>query len=383
MSTAITNGSGMPWGEASGGWGESEWALPEYTPEAGWAPEAWPESEQEGWPETGWAPEGGWVPEGEWAPEAWPESEQETWQESEWMPESWAEAEWAPEAWPESEVMDEADPFLPLLAAPLLAPLAAQAAKTLLPMAANAAGDVMKGVLGGVKGMFGGGGRRRPPPRRRPAKPHSAAGRPAPSPGAPPAGGLAGLLAGLPPGAADAIRQLAGPLAAGAAAATQAEASFYGSNEFLGEVAGNDQAREAALTEVLAAEAAHTPDDREAVSLLAAALPVTIRIMGGRGLRPLTPSLARANFRLVQSMRDSGPAGSQLVRLAPTIQRRSVATLSAATRSGQPVPPHAVAPVVAAQAYKVMTTPKIAGPALVRNTAIRQATVGPPSARTY
>lgn len=378
MSTAITNGSAMPWGEAGGGWGESEWASPEYTPEAGWAPEAWPESEQEIWPEAGW------VPEGEWAPEAWPESEQEIWPESEWAPESWAEAEWTPEVWPESEVMDEADPFLPLLAAPLLAPLAAQAAKSLLPLAANAAGDVMKGVLGGVKGMFGGGGGRRRPPRRRPAKPGSAAGRPAPSPGAPPAGGLAGLLAGLPPGAADAIRQLAGPLAAGAAAAAQAEASFYGSNEFLGEVAASDQAREAALTEVLAAEAAHTPDDREAVSLLGATVPLTIKIMGARGVQPLMPSLARANFRLVQSMRDSGPSGPQLLRLVPKILRNSVGTVSAAAnRAGRPLPPRLVAPVVAAQAGKVMTDPRIAGPALARNSAIRQATVARPSARAY
>ena len=378
MSTAITNGSGMPWGEASGGWGESEWESPEYTPQAGWAPEVWPESEQEAWPETGWAPEG------EWAPEAWGESEQEIWQEHEWMPESSAEMEWAPEAWGEWEVTEEADPFLPALlaaapalaaAAPMLAPLAGQAA--------TAAADVMRGVIGGVKGMFSGGGRRRPS-RRRPAKPRSAAGHPVRPQGAAPAGGLAALLAGLPPGAAEAIRQLAGPLAAGAAAAAQAEASFFGSNEFLGEVAGSDRARDAALTEVLAAEAAHTPDERESFTLLGAALPLTIRIMGGPAVHPLVPSLLKTNVRLIRSMRDSGPNGPQLLRLVPKINRDLVATMRAASdRAGRPLPPRLVPPAMAAVAGKVMTDKRITGPALARNVAIRQATVAPPSARSY
>jgi hypothetical protein len=54
------------------------------------------------------------------------------------------------------------------------------------------------------------------------------------------------------------------------------------------------------------------------------------------------PTLVRANARLVRSLRRSSSAGSQLLRTVPAIQRRTVATLRAAPRSGlQPFVPEA------------------------------------------
>jgi hypothetical protein len=129
---------------------------------------------------------------------------------------------------------------------------------------------------------------------------------------------------------------------------------------------------------VLAAEAAHTASEAEAEALLGAALPITIRIIAGRrSLRRLTPALVQANGRLVRGLRRSGPAGPQLLRTVPAIQRRTLASLKAMQRSGRPIRPTMIAPLMAAHAAKVLGTPRICGPALVRNTVIRQRTVPP------
>lgn len=174
------------------------------------------------------------------------------------------------------------------------------------------------------------------------------------------------------------LRQLASVLGEGEAETAEVEAALFGANELEGELASHEQAHEAALTEVLAAEAAHTESESEAEALLGTALPVTIRIMGGtRTLRPVLPTLARANTRLVRSLRRSGPAGPQLLRVVPAIQRRTVASLRAAQRQGRPITPSLVAQVMAAQSARVLGTPQLTGRAIVRNTAIRQSTVAP------
>jgi len=327
-------------------------------------PEAW-ESSPEAWEN----------------PEAW-ESSPEAWESS---PEAWEN----PEAWessPEAWENPEADRFLPLIplamkALPSLARIAMPAIRKLLPFGRRIAGRVARQVLGG------GGGRPRPsqpggggpqPTATMPSPP----ARWAPSPGlrrmpyGPPArrqwtprrrATVAGLL-----------RQLASILGEGEAEAAQAEASFFGGNAMSGELAANESAHEAALTEVMAAEATHTASESEAEALLGATLPITIMIMGGRrATRPVFPALVGANRRMVRGIRTSGPAGPQLLRVVPAIQRRTIATLRAASRAGRPITPQFATQVMAGHAARVLSTPHVCGPALVRNTAIRQATVIP------
>ena len=173
------------------------------------------------------------------------------------------------------------------------------------------------------------------------------------------------------------LHELRGMVLRGEAEAEAAEAALFGTGS--GELeSGHPDADQAALTEVLAAEAAHTPSEAEAQALLGAALPITIRTMRGRRqLRPVTPALVRANARLVHGLRQSGPAGPNLLRLVPKIQRNTVATIKQQQRSGRPVPPSMVAPIMAAQATRVLGTPRKCGPALVRNAVVRQRTVAP------
>jgi hypothetical protein len=265
----------------------------------------------------------------------------------EWEHPETHEWEWA------GEGENEADPFLPFLlplaakALPALGRVLMPAVRSLIPAAKQAVGATVRNIL-------------------------------APSP--PPGAG-----AGRPPGGAGTgrpralhlIRQLHGIILRGEAEAEAAEAALFGTAESEWE-SGHPAAHEAALTEVLAAEAAHTASEAEAEALLGAALPITIRVMSGpRRLRRLTPSLVRANTGLVRGLRRSGPAGPQLLRLVPKIQRNAVASISQLQRSGRRVPPRMVGPIVAASAARVLGTPSKCGPALVRNAVVRQRTVAP------
>ena len=174
------------------------------------------------------------------------------------------------------------------------------------------------------------------------------------------------------------LRQLGALFGEGESEAEALEAELFGANEFEGELAAHEIAHEAALTEVLAAEAAHAEDEGEAEALIGMSLPITIRIMGGRrGLRPVLPTLVRGNARLVRSLHRGGPTSRQLLRAVPAIQRRTIASLRAAMRRGQPITPALTARVLAGQAARVLGTAPILGRSLVRNTAIRQSTVAP------
>jgi hypothetical protein len=197
---------------------------------------------------------------------------------------------------------------------------------------------------------------------------------------------LAGKLATMIPG----IGVVAGPLAAkltshllkeGELEAMQMEAEFFGTNEAEAEVANHEMAHEAALTEFLAAQAAEATSEAESEAAIAATLPITIRIMGGqRALRPVTPVLAQATGRMTHLLRQQGPAGRQLLRTVPTIQRQAIATLKAAARSGQPINSATAVKALASATNRVLGSPQRVQKAIVRNAVLRQRTA-PPSPR--
>jgi hypothetical protein len=171
-------------------------------------------------------------------------------------------------------------------------------------------------------------------------------------------------------------------LGEGESVAAEAESSLFGSAESQYEVGPSSSSHEAALTEVLAAEAAHTASLAEAQAMLGAALPITIRIMGARRVAgPYLPALTSANTRLVRALATRGPEERQLLRVVPTIQRRAVASVLQAGRGGRRLSPGAVDQIVAGQAARVLSTPRLVGPALMRNHAVRLRTVAPAGRR--
>lgn len=154
------------------------------------------------------------------------------------------------------------------------------------------------------------------------------------------------------------------------------EAEFFGRNEFEGELANYTAAREIALTELLAHEAARSENEQEAEYLLRTALPITLRIWSRR--TKMSPQvkqvLSRANTRLVQNFHRQGRDGRQLLLAVPTITRRAVSTLRSISDSGGQLTPELVDHLMATHTARVLSTPGVLGPAVVRNFAIRRAT---------
>jgi len=193
-------------------------------------------------------------------------------------------------------------------------------------------------------------------------------------------------LVGMIPGVGAIAAPLAGKLTAALVREAEMEVSgmeaeFFGTNEAEVEVANHEAAHEAALTEMLAAQAAEAESESEAEAELASALPITITIMGGRrALRPVMPVLAQANGRLVQVLRRQGPAGRQLLRTVPAIQRRTVATIRAAARSGQPVTGPLAVRAMAAATQNVLGNPRQVQRTIERNALLRRR-VAPPTPR--
>jgi hypothetical protein len=168
--------------------------------------------------------------------------------------------------------------------------------------------------------------------------------------------------------------------------AEQMEAEFFGTNEAEAEVANTEVAHEAALTEFLAAQAAEAATEAEAEAHIGATLPLTITIAGGmRGrsvVRPVMPALSQATGVLAKSLIQQGPKGRQLLRLVPTIQRRTMTTLKALSRNGQPINSATAVKAMAAATQGVLNNPNLVQKAIDRNLVLRQRTAPPSPRRT-
>lgn len=190
------------------------------------------------------------------------------------------------------------------------------------------------------------------------------------------AGSFLGPVGGALGGAAGS--GLAKALSEGEMEAQQMEMEFFGNNEMEAEVSNSEVAHEAALTEFLAAQAAESTLEGEAEAAIGAALTTTVDIMGGkRALRPVMPTLTQATGKLTKMLRQQGPAGKQLLRTVPTIQRQAVATLKAAARAGQPINSATAVKAMAAATNRVLSNPQTVQKAVVRNAVLRQRTAPP------
>ncbi|MEH1852134.1 MAG: hypothetical protein V7L11_10700 [Nostoc sp.] len=190
---------------------------------------------------------------------------------------------------------------------------------------------------------------------------------------------LAGKLVSMIPGGAifaPSVSKLTSQLVQeGEMEAVQMEAEFFGTNEAEAEVANTETAHEAALTEFLAAQAAEATTEAEAEASIAATLPITVSITGGRrALRPVMPVLAQATGRLTRLLRQQGPAGKQLLRTIPTIQRQAATTLKAVARSGQKINSATALKAMAHATNRVLGDTKRVQKAIVRNAVLRQRT---------
>ncbi|MFY9883213.1 MAG: hypothetical protein WAK15_00410 [Candidatus Cybelea sp.] len=179
---------------------------------------------------------------------------------------------------------------------------------------------------------------------------------------------LARSIVGMIPGVGGLIAPMAGQLvgqlvkeAEGEAKAMEAEFFGIGEGEF--ELANTGPAHEAALAEVLAAQAAESSSEGEAESFVAASLPVTITIHRAKhATRRVMPHLVKANRRLVNAMRrHAGPDGRQLTRLIPKINAQTAIALRNAHRRGHRVTGPMATRIMAHAARRVLSnTPGVA-----------------------
>jgi hypothetical protein len=189
-------------------------------------------------------------------------------------------------------------------------------------------------------------------------------------------------LASMIPGAGVIAGPLAGKLASALVREGEAEAAALEarllSPEALMESA-SAAAQEAALTEQLAAQAAEAPSLAEAEAAIAASLPLTIEIMGGRrALQRVTPALVQANARLVLVLGQELTA-RQLFRAVPEINRVAIGIVKAQARRNQPITSSSAVRAMAAATRQVLSNPQRLQKVLSRNAAIHQR-VAPASA---
>ncbi|MDX6302020.1 MAG: hypothetical protein QOF53_3234 [Nocardioidaceae bacterium] len=187
---------------------------------------------------------------------------------------------------------------------------------------------------------------------------------------------LAGMIPGVGAIAGPILGQLTQRILAEAESLTaELESEAFGGSNGEAEVGHSETAHEAAMAELLAAEAAEAASEAEASSLIAATLPLSITIMrADPRLRRVAPVLAQGSYRLTRSFRRYGPPGRQLVRAIPTIQRRAIATIDAAARRGAPISsPLAVRALIAA-AQTVLNDPRRVEIAVGRNLVLRRRT---------
>jgi len=193
---------------------------------------------------------------------------------------------------------------------------------------------------------------------------------------------LGGMIPGVGAIAGPVLGQIAQrALREGEMAANEVETEAFGGSHGEAEVGSSEVAHEAALAELLAAEAAEATSEAEAMSAIAATLPLTITIMrGGSVVRPVVPVLTQGTARLARCLRKRHPQGRQLLRTVPTIQRRAVGTIVAAARNGQPVTAPLAVRSMAQATRSVLGNPRRAQTAVNRNVVLRQRTA-PPSPR--
>jgi hypothetical protein len=162
----------------------------------------------------------------------------------------------------------------------------------------------------------------------------------------------------------------------GEKSATYLEAEWFGYFATELEISPDAVAYDAALSEVLAAEASHAHSEREATAFVGAVLPITIHMIGRqRVVLPLTPALLNTTVRLAHLLFHRGPAGRRLLRLIPSILRRTLISLHTARQLGYPLSSPLVGQVMASHTNKVFGNPRLVSQLITRNAVIRQRTV--------
>lgn len=158
----------------------------------------------------------------------------------------------------------------------------------------------------------------------------------------------------------------------------QKESELFSIYEANIEIANTGVAYEAALMEVLAAEASHTQSESEAAALIGTTLPLAFRVMDGRQLlHPVIPTLLVATARLVRFLHRHSRGSRRLLRLVPVILRRTLASVMAVKYWGCPITNALISCIMAIQSKRIFGNTRLVIDSITRNALIRFSTVAP------
>jgi hypothetical protein len=144
-----------------------------------------------------------------------------------------------------------------------------------------------------------------------------------------------------------------------------AETSMESESEVAAELAGPIAANEA-LAEMMAAVASRSASEAEAEAMIGAAAMTVISPRDRAALRRILPHLVRGTAiltRILRQRRGTRP----VVRVVPSIVRRTTRTLMRRAASGRPVTRRTAARVMATQTRRLLGSPHVCAAALRRN----------------
>ncbi|MBD9374514.1 hypothetical protein IB238_17975 [Rhizobium sp. ARZ01] len=122
------------------------------------------------------------------------------------------------------------------------------------------------------------------------------------------------------------------------------------------------------LSEAMAVAASKAPVS-DALAL-GSAITITISSRAPLAVKTVTPVLAKASADVARRLAATNdPRARTLIRTLPTIQRRTIATLTRKAQTGKPVTPRTALRVMAKQANRTLTNPNTIAKALAGNAA--------------
>jgi len=154
-----------------------------------------------------------------------------------------------------------------------------------------------------------------------------------------------------------------------------------GEREMVHEIAAHELSHHEALAEIMAEAASYEVHEGEAEAMAGAATLTVISPKDRRALRRILPHLVRGTAILTRILRRQ-KATRPMVRVVPTIVRRTIRDLKKQAARGVPLTRKRAAVAAAKQVRRVLSSPKACAAAITRNAKVSKAYKRPTRRRT-
>ncbi len=152
----------------------------------------------------------------------------------------------------------------------------------------------------------------------------------------------------------------------------ESEVHGEGEREVVHEIAAHELSHHEALAEMMAEAASHEVHEGEAEAMAGAAAVTVISPRDRRALRRILPHLIRGTAILTRILRRRR-ATRPMVRVVPTIVRRTIRDLKKQAARGIPITRKRAATAAARQVHRVLGSPRASAAAIARNVKVTRA----------